>query len=577
MLRFGWDSEWRGAEAGTAVALAAGWLVLARADGFIRAWRPAPFRPVAATPVTPDWLRALAVAPDGRTVAVGDEEGQVHLLQTEAGRRQTWPAHRGPVVGLGFLTGRRLASVGDDRMLRIWEWPAGTLRGESVLPHRPHVLAVMPGGRLGVGLHDGRVWMAGKAVVCSREAILSLAPSPDGRRLAAGDGGGEVHLLRLPGGVPDGRLRALSGPVLALAFSADGRHLMVGGRAEAPLQVWDLAAGRPVEGGLPDVREAVLALAADGRRWALGGWDCFLYVGAEGRGTAVGGAHAGGVRALAFLPDGRLVSAGEDGFIRIWPRAPEESVGFPSGHEGRVCGLALAPEGPFLASADLRGRIRLWRFPPGEFITELRGHRDTVRALGFSPDGRLLASGDDAGDIRLWRVPEGEEVANLEAHGDWIRVVAFSPDGTLLASGADDCKVCLWSLPQGCLVGTFREDGWVYALAFSPDGRRLAVGTKAGTVRIYDLSGRSTEAVFDVGAEVHALAFSPDGRRLAVGGADGKQGIWTPPGSWQVPEGPLPNAEAVGAVVWTPEGVALGTQGGRVAFWQAAPEVPTAG
>src|SRR5207248_11331422 len=82
--------------------------------------------------------------------------------------------------------------------------------------------------------------------------------------------------------------------------------------------------------------------------------------------------HDGGVTCLAFTPaDGRLVSGGEDGTVRIWylvgdvesdVRGKDES-----GHAGGVTAVMFAPAkeasdvGERLISAGVDGNIRVWR------------------------------------------------------------------------------------------------------------------------------------------------------------------------------------------------------------------------
>jgi WD40 repeat protein len=67
---------------------------------------------------------ALAFAPDGKALAVGDEEGAIHLYDAESLRpveRLEW--HRGAVSYVAFTPdGRRLVSVGPGAV-RLWPWP----------------------------------------------------------------------------------------------------------------------------------------------------------------------------------------------------------------------------------------------------------------------------------------------------------------------------------------------------------------------------------------------------------------------------------------------------------------------
>ena len=70
----------------------------------------------------------------------------------------------------------------------------------------------------------------------------------------------------------------------------------------------------------------------------------------------------GGIRAVAFSPDGkRIVSGGFDGKVRFWDAEFGTPVGQPlEGHKGVVSSVAFSPDGKRIASGDEDGVVRLW-------------------------------------------------------------------------------------------------------------------------------------------------------------------------------------------------------------------------
>src|SRR5271157_4742570 len=63
---------------------------------------------------------------------------------------------------------------------------------------------------------------------------------------------------------------------------------------------------------------------------------------------------------LVFAPDGRLVTAGEDGTARVWDlKQPQAQPLVLRGHEGLITALVFAPDGR-LVTAGEDGTARVW-------------------------------------------------------------------------------------------------------------------------------------------------------------------------------------------------------------------------
>jgi len=82
----------------------------------------------------PVWsARRIAFAPDGATLAVGQIDGTISLFEPATGRLLAASrGHDRPIFGLGISPdGKLLATASGDGMVKLWDLPATTERGET--------------------------------------------------------------------------------------------------------------------------------------------------------------------------------------------------------------------------------------------------------------------------------------------------------------------------------------------------------------------------------------------------------------------------------------------------------------
>jgi WD40 repeat protein len=183
-------------------------------------------------------IRAMALAPDGKSVAVGCGP-IIRLLDIQSGtERHCFRGHGSLVIDLAFSPdGAELASTSLDGEARLWDVRTGSLR--HTWTHYVRVLTFRPDGKVLLSSRWGeralKLWdvRTGEESLKPEQAGLDfsncLAVSPDGSTLATGLSGKPAILWDLNTGHQRRSLAKLpgNGSAAALAFSPDGKRLAV--------------------------------------------------------------------------------------------------------------------------------------------------------------------------------------------------------------------------------------------------------------------------------------------------------------------------------------------------------------
>jgi WD40 repeat protein len=288
-------------------------------------------------------------------------------------------------------------------------------------------------------------------------------------------------------------LNEAPGPMMGLALSPDGQWIATGsghGSGPGEIVVWDRQAGtrRWSHRHLLGVRG--VGFSRDGERIAIATFDGVTRIleTATGKVLHEWEKQPSGVYAVAFTPDGRVVTGGDDGVLRVYrigKRHPERLL---RGHEQMVISLDVSPDGSRLVSGSRDRTVRIWNLNSSQSEHILEGHTDLVNSVRFSRDGRQVASASFDGSVSIWSVETGEELERLDARRGRAVSVAFAPGGKQLVSGYYDGSIVSWDLETRKEVGvTERAHAMpVFGLVFSVDGETLVSSGFDGAAKVWD-------------------------------------------------------------------------------------------
>ncbi len=419
------------------------WVITAGDDRKVRLWDAVGGRTIAPAFPLPANVRRVACSPDGRYLLLATVDHRAWLWDCAGGlpeaRRlpfdrpfQRWFDLNPPRF---HEQARRVSALFQSQpgpgggmpplIASVWDANTGTLVRPSLTLDGQAQDAVFSadGASLAVAGADGwvRIWDVAKGeVVRSRRyegGVGRVAFSGNGR-----------HLLRIvhPAGQTEGKAEAHvwdwdrdesrsvplrgRGPVL---LSPDGSHLAVA-PAGSPLEVWEVATGRPIPLHEPPSKPET--------------------------------------RFLAFSGDGRLLLAvGKDRTADLWDLDTGEvrNKDNPITHGESIVRAEFSKDNRYLLTASARtlppgerptaenqgeGEARVWDAVTGKAVSKLLRHNGPVHCASFSADGRFVltvcANYDLSRDeVRLWRSVSGEPVTPVLPCPGACSDALLTPDG----------------------------------------------------------------------------------------------------------------------------------------------------
>jgi eukaryotic-like serine/threonine-protein kinase len=402
----------------------------------------------------------MAFGPDGRRIAFGDV-GIVKVWDMLDNRELlTIKAHDQFICALAFSAdGARVATAGSDRTVRVWDAETGKpLRVLKGCDGYVRTLAFSPDGRWIASVDEGGtadVWDAERyqdALTLGKgrgSGPTTVVFSPDGRWIVS-DRGGTLEVRDSGTGKLLGSLDCRSGRVSGVAFSPDSRRIVCKTAGDRTIMVWStdnwalIRTHERFDGKIMGV-----AFSADGRRIAYAGHGTVIVCdAATGEDVLtlerLAWDFPGGLECEALSPDAKQYALCGADATKVWDVASGRETLTLAGHNGGVKNVAFSPDGKRIATASDDGTVKVWDTTRGTLIHTLKGHNEVVNGVAFSPDSKRIATASDDGTAKVWDAATGQETLTLNEHTGAVRGVAFSPDGMRIATASDDGTVKVW-------------------------------------------------------------------------------------------------------------------------------------
>ena len=205
-----------------------------------------------------------------------------------------------------------------------------------------------------------------------------------------------------------------------------------------------------------------------------------------------------GVRSCRFLSSGKVVTACDDGRIRVYDDKDGRQLYNFAAHDDFVRSLAVHPSRSQVLSGSDDRTVKLW---DAEFnwacMRTYFGHSHYVMDVRFNPHKpQEFATASLDRVVFLWDLDSSEAMRVLEGHEQGVNCVAYcTQNQSVLASGSDDQTIIIWNHQTAERLHTLRgHTDNVTALLYHNEHPYLFSTSEDATVRLWKVPMSDKEA-----------------------------------------------------------------------------------
>lgn len=271
-------------------------------------------------------IMSLTTTSDGATFFTGDVSGRICHWDVATGVAEPLAGSHSNQASTLIIAGDSLVSAGLDDTVRVNNVSSKTEAGSFKADTQPKGLATH--GRTSVlATADSLVVLDGSKKAFSlpiKYQAFSVAISVDGTEVSVGSDNDTIYVYNLNGNTLSDKkkLNGNRGQIISLAYSPDGQYLAAGD-TQRQVIIYEAATGnvKISDWVFHQAKVNSLAWSPSSLHIASGSLDTHIFVWSIEKPTKriqIKNAHVGSVNAVSFLDANTVASVGQDGTAKTW-------------------------------------------------------------------------------------------------------------------------------------------------------------------------------------------------------------------------------------------------------------------
>ncbi|XP_070546732.1 periodic tryptophan protein 2 homolog [Ptychodera flava] len=228
------------------------------------------------------------------------------------------------------------------------------------------------------------------------------------------------------------------------------------------------------------------------------------------------------IATVTFNPSGDWIAVGCSGLgqLLVWEWQSESYVLKQQGHFNNMSCLDYSPDGQYIATGADDSKVKVWSTSSGFCFVTFTDHAAAITAVKFGSTGHVIVSASLDGTVRAFDLHRYRNFRTFTSpRPAQFRCLAFDGSGDVVCAGSmDTFEIFVWSMKTGRLLEVLAgHEGPVVSLSFSPSEAILASASWDKSMKLWDVfEHKGARESFNMNADALCVAYRPDSREVAV-------------------------------------------------------------